>query len=252
MSNRGNIFDLKYLRTSCMQCRVRELCLPAGLSESEIRELDQVIERRQVLKPGEQVFHQGQAFRHLSVVRTGTIKTYVMDVNGVERVTGFLLPGELLGLDAITRGHHASTAQALESSSVCDIPFDSLERLARIIPRLQYHLLRHMSRKIHHDEQTMLLLGMATAKRRLYTFLFGVSFRYREHGLSPNHFRLSMTRCDIANYLGLAVETVSRLMTSLQREGVVTVVGREVIIDDMAALRALVFNERPSLPMRKT
>ena len=237
MSNKNNIIDLKRLRTSCMQCHARQVCLAAGLSEAEMRALDQIVERRQVLEQGEQIFHQGQTLSHLHVVRSGAVKTFSLDTNGEEQISGFHLPGEFLGLDAIAGERHVCTAQALESSSVCDIPFAGFEALARVVPGLQLHLLRRMSREIHRNEQAMVLLGKTTAKQRLAAYLFDVSCDYRKQGLSPNTFRLSMTRCDIANYLGLAPETVSRLMTCLQREGVITLTGREVTINNVAALQ---------------
>lgn len=248
MSGRDNVIDLKRLRAACTHCHVRELCLPVGLSEAEVGELDHVIERRQVLKPGEALFHQGQAFRHLYMVRSGAVKTFVIDAQGEERITGFHLTGELLGLDAIAGERHTCTAQALETSSVCDIPLTGLEGLARALPSLQHHLLRLMSSEIQRDEQAMALLGAASAEQRLAAFLLSFSCRYRERGLSPSVFRLSMPRRDMANYLGLALETVSRMMTRFQQRGVITVAGRDVTINDAAALRALASAGNQAVP----
>jgi len=236
MSDRDNVIDLKRLRAACTHCHVRELCLPVGLSEAEVGELDRVVERRQVLKPGEALFHQGQPFRHLYMVRSGAVKTFVTDAQGEERVTGFHLAGELLGLDAIAGERHTCMAQALETSSICDIPLTGLEGLARALPSLQHRLLRLMSSEIQRDEQAMALLGTASAEQRLAAFLLSFSCRYRERGLSPSVFRLSMTRRDIANYLGLTLETISRMMTRFQQRGVIAVAGRDVTINDAAAL----------------
>ena len=241
MPNRNNVIDIKQLRANCAQCQVHELCLPMGLSESEVGELEQVIERRQVLKAGERLFHQGQPFRHLYMVRSGAVKTLVVDADGEERITGFHLPGELLGLDAIADECHTCMAQALETSSVCHVPFTDLEGLARLLPSLQHHLLRLMSREIQRDQQALVLLGTATAEQRLAAFLLNISCRYRQQGLSPHLFHLSMARRDMANYLGLALETVSRAMSRFQQLGVISSAGREVTINDGAALRALAF-----------
>lgn len=240
MPCRHRVVDLKAaLCVSCMQCKVRELCLPSGLSEEEIREVDRAIERRRLLKPGEPLFRIDQPFGRLYMVHAGSIKSFVVDAEGKERVIGFHLPGELLGLDAIAGKSHVCMAQALETSGVCEIPLDRLEGLARRMPALQHHLLHLMSHEIRQEEQTI-LLGASSADQRLATLLLSLSYRQHQRRLSARAIRLSMSRRDIGNYLGLALETVSRVFTRLQRRGLIAVTGREVSISNLDALQMLV------------
>lgn len=239
MPSKHKVVELKAHCASCMQCKVRELCLPSGLSEEEIREVDRAIERRSLLKPGEPLFQLDQPFRRLYMVHAGSIKSFTIDSEGKERVIGFHLPGELLGLDAIAGKSHLCAAQALETSELCEIPLESLEGLAHRIPALQHHLLHLMSHEIRQEEQTI-LLGTASAEQRLATLLLSLSYRQHQRRLSARAIRLSMSRRDIGNYLGLALETVSRVFTRLQRRGLIAVAGREVNINNPEALRMLV------------
>jgi CRP/FNR family transcriptional regulator len=238
MPSTASVVDLKTLRGTCMQCQVRELCLPSGLSEEEVREVDRAIEHRRLLKPGELLFHVGQAFRQLYLVHAGSVKTFVIDNEGKERVIGFHLAGEVLGLNAIAGKAHACAAQALETCGICEIPFDNLEKLAHGFPVLQHHLLSLMSHEIRQEELTI-LLGAASAEQRLAILLLNLSDRQRQRHLFAKAIRLSMSRRDIGNYLGLALETVSRVFTRLQRRGLIAVDGREVNINNLDALRLL-------------
>ena len=160
------------------------------------------------------------------------MKTFSVDREGDEHVIGFYLPGEMFGLDAINSGHHISSAKALEISTFCEIPFNRLEELSRRIPSMQSHMYRLLSHEISEDQQLQLLLGKKTAEERIGSFLLGLSSRYRQRHLSPTSFRLPMARTDIGNYLGLAVETVSRIFTRLQKNDILKVDGKEVCILD--------------------
>ena len=152
---------------------------------------------------------------------------------------GFHLPGELLGLGAIHVGHHPCGARALETASVCELPYHRLEELSRRIPSLQHQLLRIMSAEILHDQQLLTLLGKKGAEERLAALLISLSDRYGERGFSYQEFHLSMSRSDIANYLGLAVETVSRLFTRFQDEGLLTAQRKYIRILDLQKMREL-------------
>lgn len=136
---------------------------------------------------------------------------------------GFHLPGELIGLDAIAEGDHPLAAKALETTSVCEIPFSDLESLSTRVHGLQHQLLRIMSQEIRDDEHNMVILGQKSAEERLAAFLIGLSNRFKRRGFSDTQFNLSMSRSDIGNYLGLALETVSRLFTRFQNEGLIRV-----------------------------
>ena len=226
-------------KVACQDCSLFQLCLPVGIDQNDLAEVDRIIKRQRPIQRGAPLFATGDKFRSIYAVRSGSLKTSVLIEDGREQVTGFFLPGEMVGLDAIGSGVHTCTARALETTSVCEIPYDDLEAIGARIPSLPRQLLRIMSREMHHDQLLLLLLGKRSADERLAAFLFSLSQRFALRGYSPNEFNLSMSRNDIANYLGLAVETVSRLFSRLQEEGILVVHSRHVQLRDVARLRAL-------------
>lgn len=221
---------------SCQQCGLNDLCLPHTLTNKEIEKVDSIIKRRKPLKRGDYLYNTGDEFSSIYAVRSGSIKAFTIDTEGEEQVVGFYLPGELLGLDAIDSKVHLSTAKSMETTSVCEIPFDSIEDLSATIRNLQVHMYRLLSREIRVDQELQMLLAKKSAEERISAFLMNLSLRYQQRRLSSTHFRLPMARSDIGNYLGLAVETVSRTLTRLQTTGVLMVEGKEVEILDLNAL----------------
>ena len=217
---------------SCQACSLNGLCMPHSLSEKEEEIVDAALKRSKPIQRNKTVFEAGDKFSSLYTVRSGAVKTFSVDREGDEHVIGFYLPGEMFGLDAINSGHHISSAKALETTAVCEIPFNRLEELSRRIPSMQSHMYRLLSHEISEDQQLQLLLGKKTAEERIGSFLLGLSSRYRQRHLSPTSFRLPMARTDIGNYLGLAVETVSRIFTRLQKNDILKVDGKEVCILD--------------------
>ncbi|MFO7593888.1 MAG: fumarate/nitrate reduction transcriptional regulator Fnr [Pseudomonadota bacterium] len=226
-------------KVACKDCNLFQLCLPVGIDAQELEELDNIIKRRRPVKRGEHLFRVGDPFQAIYAVRSGSIKTYTPTEDGHEQVTGFHLPGELLGLDAINLQHHPCAAKALETTSLCEIPFNRLEELSTRLPSLQHQLLKIMSKEILHDQSLLMLLGKKSAEERLAALLLSLSDRYRQRGFSPTDFYLSMSRNDIGNYLGLAVETVSRLFTRFQEEGLLNVQRKHVCITDFDRLSAI-------------
>lgn len=233
------IVELAEVRAACKSCSLFHLCLPMSIGASDLEQLDQIIKRRRPLKRGEHLFRMGDHFQNVFAVRSGSIKTYTATEDGHEQITGFHLPGELVGLDAISDVKHPCGAKALETTSLCEIPFDQLEELGNKIRGLQHHLYRIMSKEIIKDENMLMLLGKMSAEERLATFLLGISTRFKQRGFSPTEFYLSMSRNDIGNYLGLAVETVSRLFTRFQEEELLSVERKHILIHDPARLQAL-------------
>ncbi|NIR59066.1 MAG: fumarate/nitrate reduction transcriptional regulator Fnr [Gammaproteobacteria bacterium] len=238
-NEKRQIIDLSQVKAACQSCSLQELCLPYGIGPEDLAALDQIVKRKRPLSRGAHVYRTGDPFRSVYAVRSGAVKTYAVTDEGYEHVTGFHLPGELLGLDAIIRGEHTCSARALDTTSLCEIPFDQLESLAGQIRGLQRQLLRLMSQEIQQDEELLLLLGKKTAEERLATFLLSLSKRYSNLGYSAMEFNLSMSRNDIANYLGLAVETVSRLFTRFQDQGLLEVQNRYIRLHEPRALRLL-------------
>lgn len=226
---------LPRLQVSCQACSLSRLCLPASLSNSEVEELDHIVRRNRPLHKGDYLFRADEPMQQVYAVRSGAIKTYLLDCSGNEQVTGFILPGEMLGLDAIGAERFRGYAIALETSMVCGIGLDQLEELSGRIPGLRHQLLHILSQGIH-GEHEHIRHSRERAEQRLATFLLGLSARYRQRGLSPDAFVLPMTRAEIGNYLDLTVETVSRLFTRYTQAGLIECHGREVRLLDRGGL----------------
>jgi CRP/FNR family transcriptional regulator len=230
------VTSLKDIKVACQECSLNELCLPVGIGRNDLDRLDSIIDRKRPLLRGDHLFRIGDSFQCLYAVRSGSLKTYATSEDGQEHVMGFHLPGELIGLDAIADGNYPLAAKALETTSICEIPFHDLQSLGTQLPGLQHELLRVMSKEIRDDENNMVILGQKSAEERLAAFLIGLSNRFRRRGFSANQFNLSMSRSDIGNYLGLALETVSRLFTRFQNEGLLRVDRKHIELIDRARL----------------
>lgn len=227
-------------RVECNNCAVRELCLPQGLSASEVEQLERVVGTRRRVARGQALYHARDAFSALYAIRLGSFKTRVGTPDGREQVTGFQMAGDLLGLDGIGTARHATDAVALEDSEVCVIPFAQLEDLSREFGALQSHLHRMMSREIVRDHGVMLLLGNMRAEERLATFLLSLSERFRARGFSASAFVLRMSRQEIGSYLGMKLETVSRVFSRFREQGLLDVQQREIRLRDEDALKQMV------------
>ncbi len=219
---------------------MRELCLPAGLAAPEIEDLHRILGKRIKLRRGEALYRAGAPFTALYAVRIGSLKTVTLSDDGREQVTGYRMPGDLVGLDGMGTRRHESAASALEDSECCVIPFEHLETMERLLPALQHGLHRILGQEISSDHGMLLLLGSMHAEERLAAFLLDLSARYRARGYSAREFVLRMTREEIGSYLGLKLETVSRLLSKFHDGGLVQVQGRRIKIIDMPRLRQLV------------
>jgi len=223
----------------CKDCSLATLCLPLSLNMEDMNSLDEIVKRGRPLKKGEFLFRQSDVFDSVFAVRSGALKTFSLSDSGEEQITGFHLPSELVGLSGMDTETYPVSAQALETTSICEIPFERLDELSILLPQLRRQLMRVMSREIRDDQQMMLLLSKKTADERIATFLVNLSARFRARGFSPNQFRLAMSRNEIGNYLGLAVETVSRVFTRFQQNQLLEAEGKSVHILDPIELCAL-------------
>jgi CRP/FNR family transcriptional regulator len=192
------------------------------------------------VRQGEFLFRSGSQFHCLYVVRAGMFKTILIDSEGREQVTGFHMTGEVLGLDGIESERYQSSAVALEDSEVWEISFARMEALCLQDRALQRMLHRLMSREIQRDYLMMLLLGSMSAEERLAAFLVNLSQRLTERGYSPVRFVLRMSRREIGSYLGLTLETVSRVFSRFQRDGLIRAELKAVELKDLERLRAMV------------
>jgi CRP/FNR family transcriptional regulator len=220
----------------CSNCAMRAVCMPTDLTPSQMAQLDSLIYSTRTVKRGETLYRANDDFRSLYAVRTGSFKTLVTDSDGYEQVIGFHLVGETLGLDGVCLERYSCDAIALEDSSVCIIPFQLLEGMCRDVPTMQHHMYRMMSGEIVRESRIMMLLGARTAEQRLAGFLLNLSKRMKQRGYSASEFHLRMTREEMGSYLGMKLETVSRMFSKFQRDGIVDTHGKEVRIVDLARL----------------
>ncbi len=230
---------LPSLKMACSKCNLRELCLPVGLSETEVEQLDSTVRASRRIKRQQNLYSAGERFEAIFAIRSGFFKTDVLLEDGREQVTGFQMAGEILGMDGISSETHTCNAVALEDSEVCVIPFAQLEQLSREIQTLQRHFHKVMSREIVRDHGVMMLLGTMRAEERLAAFLLNLSQRFAARGYSATDFHMRMTRDEIGSYLGLKLETVSRTLSQFQEDGFITVQQKHIVILDIAALKKM-------------
>ena len=223
----------------CSSCSLHKLCLPTGLEDSDMQRLDQIIGRRRRVQRDGNLYRMNDPFTKLYAIRVGHFKTFQINSAGEQQITGFQMPGELLGMDAIGANRHHCRAVALEDSEVCEIPFAKLEELFADIPTLLRHFHRLMSQEITREQNAMLLLGGMRAEQRLAVFLVNMGARYAARGYSASNFQLRMMREDIGNYLGLTIESISRLLSRFKKGGFLKVSNREIEILDPIRLKAL-------------
>ena len=223
---------------ACSDCHLRDLCLPAGLQDEDVERLDALLFARRRVRADEPLFHQGEAFQFVYAVRSGMFKTTLTMRDGREQVSGFHLPGDLLGFEGLATGRHAATARALEDAQVCAIPYAQLSALARGRAPLREVLTRIMSREIVREHAQVSVLAGMSAEERLAWFLLNLSRRSRTRGWSASEFHLRMSRAEIGSYLGVTLETVSRTFSSFQQRGLLQVRKKHLRIDARALEQA--------------
>jgi CRP/FNR family transcriptional regulator, anaerobic regulatory protein len=243
-------FSVTHLKVACSTCNLRESCLPLGLSLPDIERLEELVAASKRLERGERLFRAGDQFAALYAVRIGFLKTTAASPDGHEQVIGFHMAGELVGLDGISSGTHTCEAVALEDADVCVIPYAGIEAVALAVPKLRKHLHKVMSREIVREHDVMLLLGTMNADERLAAFLLNLSLRFGARGYSHSEFVLRMTRAEIGSFLGLQLETVSRVLSRFAQDGLLEVNQKHVRIVDPVGLRAIVSGEAPERELR--
>lgn len=226
----------------CGTCAFASACLAVGYGKPELGELHCLVEHIGPYHRGEYVFRNGDPFRAIFAVRSGTVKTCVVDKEGREQVLGFYLPGEVIGLNAIYPEHFPCDAVALETAHFCRFSFPAMSALAARMPVVQQHLFRLISKELG---SASLLAGDHSADERMAAFLCDLADRYAARGFSGRQFTLSMSRGDIANYLRLAAETVSRVFTRFRSQGLIAIDGRQLELLDAAGLRKIGQNLLP-------
>ncbi|MGR2737270.1 helix-turn-helix domain-containing protein [Billgrantia sp. Q4P2] len=225
--------------TGCLSCYLNALCVPQGLSRDETALLDEIVFSPIRLEKREVLCFQEAPFDSVYAVRTGCLKQETALEEAESLLTALWLPGDIIGCDAIGLGRYPGTVSALETATLCKLPFDRFEALAQKMPRLRQHLQRNISRTMHEERLSLHQLLARTAEARLAYFLLSVSSCFQRRGYSPRHFRLPLSRNDIGSYLGLAQETVGRTLASYQTQRLLRVHGREYYLLDFARLERL-------------
>jgi CRP/FNR family transcriptional regulator len=210
--------------------------MPQGLTQPETDRMEALISTSRTMRSGESLYRANDSFQSIYAVRAGSFKTIVMHRDGREQVTGFSLAGDVLGLDGVCSGRHSCDALAIEDSKVCIIPFHLLEAMCRDVKTVQQHVHRLMGGEIVRQATLMMLLGTMSADQRVAAFLLSLSSRLKSRGYSPAEFHLRMTREEIGSYLGMKLETVSRMFSKFHKDGLVDTNGKQIKILDMEGL----------------
>lgn len=234
-----SIIDLASAKRSCRGCRQIHLCLAKGLDDEELGRFDHNVCHGRILERGTSLFHQGDVLSSFYLVRSGAIKVGACSADGDEQILGFYWPGDLLGLDALGSGYHSCSAVVLETSSICALKFSQFNEMSRHLDGLRRQMDEVYGREMSRNRFLLQTLVCKDADQRLARFLLDLSQRCARRGLSADHLYLSMSRHDIASYLGLAVETISRLFAKLQEEQLITVDRRDITLLDTVRLRRL-------------
>lgn len=224
---------------SCVECGLKKLCFPLGLDKADMLRLDAIVKRKSPLQKGDSLFSLGQPFQSVYAVRAGGFKVTTLNAAGEDQILGFYLPGDILGADALASGRHVSTAVAVDTTTVCEIPFHELEHLSLQVPALNHQLLSLISKELVDERMHAELLARKSAEERLALFVLWLARRQERRGFSAHQFRLGLLHRDVALYLGLTPETVSRILAKLADERVFLWRNKQVEVLDMTLLSEL-------------
>lgn len=240
---------------ACAGCMLKGSCFPLAMEAPNIADFNAIVQRASPLHKDEHVYREEQPFTTIYAVRSGAFKAYSVSEYGEEHIAQFYLPGEIFGMDGLSRNRYATSVVALETGAICAIPFERLRELSARVPTLQRYIFRLMSQAIAADQEMITLLGKYGAERRVAAFLQRISRHQANRRLSANRVRLPLSRTDIGCYLGLTVETVSRIFSRFQKIGLLNLDNREVEIlslDWLHELASGASSRRTASPNRTT
>lgn len=225
--------------TACEDCSLFSLCFTHELPNDELGVLESATKPDQSIARNEHLFYAGERMKSVRVVRSGSVKSYQISPDGEEVVSGFFLPGEVIGLDAISSETHPSFAVAMEDSKTCDIPMRDFLAMLKDSPKLNEVMIKLLSEEMAEARELLLVVGRLDAKTRVALFLLSLSRRLARRRQDPDQFKLTMDRLDIANYLGITIETVSRTLSALQRKAIIEVHRKNIRITNRRALEKI-------------
>jgi len=226
----------------CEQCTLLSLCSPVAMGGNKVDIVGSIMRYRQYVKRGDFLYRKGDKFSSIIAIVKGSAKLSVTYHKNYEQILGFRLIGETVGLSGMRDKVHLTDAQVLEETRICEIPFEALEQFANSVPQIQLEITKLLSDELVHIQEQAISLGKKLAEEQLASFLLDISKRYQEHGYSPENYVLGMTRNDIANYLGLTKETVSRLLNRFQKDGILLIKTKRIQIVNASLLNAIAGN----------
>ena len=224
----------------CERCYQSRFCLPTALPREQLGRMREIVHSTMQVEKGERLFRSGAATGKVYAVHVGSFKSVVHSGNGRHQILGFHVPGELMGLENLVAHRYVIDVVALEESEACEVHVRDLEHAARDLSSLQHQLHCLIGDRLARAQQDQFNLGSAHAEERLARFLLDLSRRFKARGLSPSQLTLHMSRDEMASYLGLKMETVSRLLSRFHRDGLIKLSVRELQITDGPGLAALI------------
>ncbi|MCW8931196.1 MAG: helix-turn-helix domain-containing protein [Gammaproteobacteria bacterium] len=233
-----NIRHLKQPVTTCKNCNLFNFCLPKSLNNSELKRFESLVKKITQIKQNQPIFRQGEKLVNLFVVRTGSYKCSNFTSDGREIIGGFYLPGKILGLNAISSDIHPDSAITLEASNVCEIPYHPLMSLCYEFPELQKQYINMICNELYESQELNLITSNNT-EIRLASYLLSISNRRKKQGYNSTDFQLTMSRYDLANYLCMAHETLSRVFSRFKNEGLIATNYRQIKLIDLDTLMHL-------------
>ena len=234
--------DLANAKTSAVgtaRCTASDLLRWAGLGDQVSDQTDRMPYATRRVRADTALVHEGNPFEYLYFVCAGSFKCVQVDAEGYEQVLGFALHADMIGLDGMSRGRHASGAVALEDSTVAALPFADVMSASRRMPAIERLIQRAIGAELLRRSDTQYLMSAASSEVRVARFLLHFAKRQNALGYSDRRIRLRMTRRDIASHLGVAHETVSRALTALQQVGGIVVTYRDIEIVDAKLLQEI-------------
>lgn len=223
---------------SCTACNLTDLCLPGGMPENEVSLLSQLVRRNRTIQRGEYIYHAGDRYTGVFSLKSGTAKLVLTDRHGYESIIAVLLPGELQGFDGMATGRYQCSLIALEMSSYCELTSHDIAYMSSntqgIHKLIQQKTCEQMDRYIQR-----IATSHRPAEERLAQFLVDLTQRYIQRGFSAKEVNLSLTRQEIGSHLGLALETVSRLLGKFEVSNIISVDRKKIQIMNMDALRTI-------------
>lgn len=230
---------MRSYNASCSNCGLQKICFPTGLSKDDTEKLDSIVDRGPVLHKGDYLFKSGDPFESLYAIKAGAVKVYSISASGAEHIYGFFLPGDVLGVEALSTGEHNCSAVAIDTCSVCEIPYSQLGSLSLQIPALNQQVFCLMSKATNDSRLHSEILSKKSAEQKVASFIESIASKFQSRGYLYSEFSFGALHRDVAKYLGLTPETLSRVLSKFAKEELVEWRSKEVRIFNKQQLQKI-------------